>query len=99
MVSRKGNPLRIDDKIDGTIVRALRHDRGLTLEALAAAADLNISTLVRIEGGRLRSSRPGTARRLAAALGTRRSAILADPAARAAAEQAERLAEPEAAIA
>jgi transcriptional regulator with XRE-family HTH domain len=88
--------LRIDDKIDGTIVRALRHDRGLTLVALAAAADLNIATIVRIEGGRLRSSRPGTASRLAAALGTRRSAILADPAARAAAEQAEGLTEPEA---
>jgi len=52
-----------------SVLRRLRHDRGLTLEGLAHAAGLTTTTLVRIEGEQTNPTWT-TVRRLARALNT-----------------------------
>lgn len=60
-------------------LRALRHERGLTLEAVSVLAGVDIATVSRIERG-LAQARPETIVRLARGLGisARRMAKLID---------------------
>jgi DNA-binding XRE family transcriptional regulator len=51
------------------VVRQLRTERGMTMEALAHAAGLTLSTVARIEKGHIKEPSRGTVRALATALG------------------------------
>jgi transcriptional regulator with XRE-family HTH domain len=53
----------------GARVRQLRTERGMTMEALARAAGLTLSTVARVEKGWIKEPSRRTVRKLAAALG------------------------------
>lgn len=81
---RKPSPERVADARLGRAIRALRHERGMTLAQVAAVAELSQPFLSQLELGRTRPSMRSLFR-IAAALGTTQQALLGaagpDPAA------------------
>lgn len=53
----------------GETLRSLRHERGLTVEALARKAQVGVRTVIAIEQGTTPNPRVDSVQRLAAALG------------------------------
>src|SRR6476469_3242748 len=79
---RKPSPERVADARLGRAIRALRHEREMTLAQVAAAAGLSQPFLSQLELGRTRPSMRSLFR-IATALGTTQQALLgrAEPAA------------------
>ena len=65
--------------VDGTRLRQLRHQHGLSPAELAGQAGIGLSTLTRLERARQRRCRTRTLARLAAALGQPPTALTASP--------------------